>query len=216
MLYIDIPHLERLYQTLTQLAEKHADMSHPEIVREYKTWMVDPLGALTPALAAAIKSQLEGLFKTIIDKDKFFTSNSVSFSAGSAAPTAHELLVYFMPSGKSVIKNVPGAKAPDLDAGGNTVYAAGASEVYARGDDAAGLARLAFHELMHNRLKQDDGTLHPQEGLGGKIISTGTQLNEKNISSMSKVLQEPITQWTAGIAILNNGKNDPMSEYLKL
>ena len=39
MLYIDIPHLERLYQTLMQLAEKHADMAHPEIVREYKTWM---------------------------------------------------------------------------------------------------------------------------------------------------------------------------------
>ncbi len=183
---------------------------------EYKTWMVDPLGALTPALAAAIKSQLEGLFRTIIDKDKFFTSNSVSFSASSAAPTAHELLVYFMPSGKSVIKNVPGAKSPDLTADGSTVYAAGASEVYARGEDASALARLAFHELMHNRLQQDDATLHPQGGLAGKTISTGTQLNDKNISTMSAALQTPITQYTAGIAILNNGKNDPLSEYYKI
>jgi hypothetical protein len=83
----------------------------------------------------------------------------------------------------------------DLDANGNTAYSAGASEVY---------------------VKVDDAQLHPQGGLAGEVINASTQLNRRNIQSMAAVLRNPITQWTRGITILNNGKHDPMSEYFKI
>jgi len=127
------------------------------------------------------------------------------------------LLVYFMPSGKSVVKNVPNLNKPvDLNADGTTVHLAGASEVYVKSDDAVILAKLAFHELMHNRLKQSDDQLHPQGGLGGASITPATKLNDRNIKTMQAALNTPITQWTAGIGILNNGKIDPMSEYYQI
>jgi hypothetical protein len=179
--------------------------------------MVDPLGALKPGLGTAIQTQLAQLFAVIVKASSDFDNNRVSFDPNSAAPVRHELLVYFMPAGKSVVKNVPNLNKPvDLNAGGTTVHLAGASEVYVKGDDPGLLANLAFHELMHNRLKQGDDQLHPQGGLGAASVSAATKLNDRNIKSMLAVLNDPITQWTAGIGILNTGKVDPISEYYKI
>ncbi len=183
----------------------------------YRTFMVDPLDALKPGLGTAIQAQLAVLFGVIVKSSKDFSDNQVIFTPYAASPVRHELLVYFMPAGKSVVKNVPSLnKPPDLNAGGTTVHLAGASEVYVRGDDPVGLAKLAFHELMHNRLKQSDDQLHPQGGLAAATITPSTQLNARNIKSMSDALKNPITQWTAGIGILNSGKSDPLSEYYKI
>jgi hypothetical protein len=179
--------------------------------------MVDPLGALKPGLGTSIQTQLAQLFAVIVNGSSDFGDNRVLFDPNSAAPVRHELLVYFMPAGKSVVKNVPNLNKPvDLNAGGTTVHLAGASEVYVKSDDAVLLAKLAFHELMHNRLKLGDDQLHPQGGLAAASISPSTTLNDRNIKSMQAALNTPITQWTAGIGILNNGKVDPISEYYKI
>jgi hypothetical protein len=183
----------------------------------YRTFMVDPLGALPAGLGNAIQSQLAVLFSPIVGYNNFFENNWVFFDPVAAAPMAHELLVYFMPPGKSVVKNAPSNGTPiDLSAEGNTAFGAGASEVYVKYTDAVLLAKLAFHELMHNRLKQGNSPLHNQQGLAGASISSTTQLNDRNIKSMAAVLRDPITQWTAGISILNNGKHDPLSEYYQV
>jgi hypothetical protein len=182
----------------------------------YRTFMVDPLGTLQPGLANAIQSQLAVLFSPIVGYNSFFENNWVFFSPAAAAPMTHELLVYFMPPGLSVAKHAPNLSDPvDLSADGNTAYGAGASEVYVKYTDAVYLAKLAFHELMHNRLKQGNA-LHKQEGLAAKKIGPTTQLNDLNIKTMSAVLRNPITQWTEGISILNNGRHDPLSEYYKI
>ena len=181
----------------------------------YQTFMVDPLGALKPALGAAIQSELASLFKTVVAATKTFDGNTVVFTPGAANPTAHELLVYFMPSDKSVVKNVPNTPAVDLTDDGNTAFQAGASEVYVKSDNSALLARLAFHELMHNRLMIGNA-MHDQGGMAAKTIGASTALSPANIKAMAAVLDKAITQWTQGIAILNNGKNDPMSEYYKI
>ncbi len=135
----------------------------------YRIFMVDPLGALRPGLGNAIQSQLAGLFSPIVGANNFFENNWVFFDPVAAVPVAHELLVYFMPAGKSIVKLVP--TTVDLGANGNTAYSAGASEVYVKTDDPIALAKLAFHELMHNRLKQSDAQLHPQGGLAGEVIN---------------------------------------------
>jgi len=182
----------------------------------YRTFMVDPLGALPPGLANQIQSQLAGLFSPIVGSNNFFENNWVYFSPSEAKPVAHELLVYFMPSGVSVVKHVPNTtRPPDMSADGNTAYGSGASEVYVKTTDAALLAKLAFHELMHNRLRQDNNQLHPQGGLAAASITPSSQLNDRNIRSMAAVLRNPIAQWTQGIGILNTGKVDPLSEYYR-
>jgi hypothetical protein len=179
----------------------------------YRTFMVDPLGALAPTLGNAIQSQLAGLFSPVVGFDRFFENNWVFFNPTGAAPMIHELLVYFMPAGQSIVKYAPHTGTIDLSVGGNTAFGAGASEVYVKGDDPVFLAKMAFHELMHNRLKLGDSQLHPQGGVAAERINAGTLLNDRNIKSMAAVLRVPITQFTAGIATLKRGKNDPMSEY---
>src|ERR1700693_5561043 len=76
----------------------------------YRTFMVDPLGALPPGLGGAIQSQLAVLFSPIVGYDSFFENNWVYFNPVAAAPVTYELLVYFMPSGKSIVKNAPNVR----------------------------------------------------------------------------------------------------------
>ena len=176
----------------------------------HKVYMVDPLGSLSATMASAIQSQLKSLFSQCLGSA--FTDNTVFFNPTAATPTGSDLLVYFMPSGKSIIKQVQ-PLPPDPTRKGGTWPKSGASEVYASGTDGALLGNLAFHELMHNRLKLDDAGLHSQGGMAAASISGTTTLNAENIKTMTAEIDKSITQWTAGITILNNGKNDPMSEY---
>jgi len=178
-------------------------------VTTYRTFIADPLGALNPALFTQVQSQLAALFAGCLGST--YDSNTVVAADTSTMPSGAELLVYFVKSGQSVVKNVP--LVVDLTAMGSTAYQSGASEVRVTSSSAALLARLAFHELMHNRLKASDATLHPQGGLAAATVSDTTALSPANAAAMSAVIGTPIVQWTAGIAILTNGKNDPMSEY---
>jgi hypothetical protein len=42
-----------------------------------------------------------------VGANNFFENNWVFFDPIAAAPSAHALLVYFMPAGKSIVKQVP-------------------------------------------------------------------------------------------------------------
>jgi hypothetical protein len=176
----------------------------------YRTFMVNLVGALPQDLAWGVQSQLANLFSPCTS-DRF-ENNWVYFADLNTKLDRHELLVYFMPPNVSVIKNVPHlTDPPDLTADGNTAYAAGASEVYVKNRDPALLAKLAFHELMHNRLKLGDTRLHPQGGLASAEINASTQLTPQNIRTMAAAIDTPIKQWTDGIATLL----DPNSEYYR-
>jgi hypothetical protein len=181
-------------------------------VTTYRTFIADPLGTLNPALLTQVQSELKGLFAGCLGAT--YTDNTVVTADTSTVPSGAELLVYFVKSGQSVVKNVPAVV--DLTAMGSTIYQSGASEVRVTSSSAPLLARLAFHELMHNRLQASDATLHPQGGLAAASVSDTTALSPANATAMSNVIGTPITQWTQGIAILTNGKNDPMSEYYSI
>jgi hypothetical protein len=178
----------------------------------YKTFIANLLGALPQKLAWQVQSHLADLFSPCISND--FENNWVYFADAQNKPDKHELLVYFMPAQTSIIKHVPSVAAPDLSIDGNTAYAAGASEVYVKSSDPLLLANLAFHELMHNRLKVGN-SLHRQGGLASAVVYNSTEITKDNIRAMAKVISKPIKQWTDGIALLADGKNDPISEYYK-
>jgi hypothetical protein len=180
----------------------------------YKTYIGDPLGCVPAALLSQIQSQLADLMSPCTSNA--FENNWVYLASPSLVPQGWELLVYFAPAGVSIIKNAPSTESPDLDAGGNTAFGAGASEVYMKSTDPVILARLAFHELMHNRLQlggkgPTDG-LHAQGGLASWQIDASTPYTDANKNAMAAVISNPITQWTDG---LNINVNDPMSEYYR-
>jgi hypothetical protein len=184
----------------------------------YRTFMTDPLNAIPSGMAYVIQSQLAVLFSAVVGTDNFYENNWVFFSPSQGMPASNEMLVYFMPPGVSIVKNVPGLTQPvDLSLNGNTVWVGDlrASEVYVVGQDAVLMAKLAFHELMHNRLKQGNAMHAAQDGLGAQTISAGTQITSTNMRSMAQVLRSPCPQWTAGVSILTNGMSDPLSPYYR-
>ena len=129
----------------------------------------------------------------------------------------NELLVFFMPDGKSIVKNMPGVTKqvdPSSDGWTPTGTKICASEVYVRYTNAVLLAKLAFHEFMHNKLNIDDRMHYSQDGLGQKIIGPETQLSRKNILTMQGVIKKGRPQWWDGITRLINMTHDPLTpEY---
>ena len=191
----------------------------------YHIFMVDPYRILIPNNAwANLKTQLNLLFDPVIGSAGF-EGAVVKYSNGIVAPASNELLLYVMPRGKSIVALSPRArKQNDPTADGVTNFMVGASEIYVtNSDDPVQKAKLAFHELMHNKLQLGQTTEHgpdalhnSQDGLGMEIIKEKTQLTKKNILTMAKALAKPVPQWTAGIQIVLTGMHDPLSPFYTL
>lgn len=118
---------------------------------------------------------------------------------------AHEVLIYFLDSkSDSLVRQV--SAGASLGPGGTTLIRSSGnlSEIYVReslaamgggGDFARGLAVLAFHEAMHNKLKVG-GSLHSTGG-GGMAAATvfaDSNLNAANIAKMAPTLSLSVTQ----------------------
>lgn len=114
------------------------------------------------------------------------------------------LLIYFVDDQASSLVRKVRPRA-SLGGGGTThISTAGnLSEVYvsaALGD--ANLARawavLAFHEAMHNLLKQGQG-LHGSGGMGlaAEVVFSNTKLTKKNKELMARVMGKKVLQNTA-------------------
>jgi hypothetical protein len=189
----------------------------------YHIFLVDPYRILFPNNAwADIKTQLNLLFDPIVGYAGGFEGALAVYSNGIVTPAPNELLVYVMPPGKSVVAVSPrGRKQNDPTADGTTNFMVGASEIYATNISKSVLkAKLAFHELMHNKLRLGQTTEHgpdalhtSQDGLGMETIDENTPLTKKNILTMAKALATPVPQWTAGIQIVLTGMHDPLSPF---
>jgi hypothetical protein len=135
---------------------------------------------------------------------------------GLSALTDLDILVYFLPFGKSVVRKlVP--RAPSSIAGHQGLTAGTsprASEVYLHTYDGKLLAKVAFHEIMHMKLKMGNemhclnnccNTTPPSCGLMAFDV-TDEELTADNIRRMIPALSMPVTQWTGGVQILQKIK----------
>jgi hypothetical protein len=189
----------------------------------YHIFLVDPYRVLFPNNAwADVRTQLNLLFDPVIGYAGGFEGALVKYSNGIVSPAPNELLVYVMPPGKSIVARSPNARQQnDPTADGTTNFIAGASEIYATNINKPVLkAKLAFHELMHNKLRLGQTTAHgpdglhtTQDGLGMATIGEDTPLTRKNIVTMAKDLAKPVPQWTAGIQIVLTGMHDNQSPF---
>ena len=114
----------------------------------------------------------------------------------------HDVVIYFLlDSGQSLVRKKLGVEPPTTD--GGCTYFNGAvtlSEVYVDGSmPATRLANVAFHELMHNKLKLGDG-MHVLGGVAAKPTQENSRLNPESIRRMSKALFNPVPQYTKAMA----------------
>jgi hypothetical protein len=189
----------------------------------YHIFIVDPFRQLLPKnVWNDVKIQLNLLFDPVIGTaGGTFELALVVYSNNVVTPAPNELLVYIMPPNLSVVASAPTKFPVDLTADGNTAWRVGASEVYARNlDHPVLLAKIAFHECMHNKLRLGQSvpngpdSLHDsQDGLGVKEFGEDAKLTSKNIKTMAKALNNPVPQWTAGIQMLLTGMHDPLSPF---
>jgi len=146
--------------------------------------------------------------------DEVCTSPSTSFASSdfhwnTAAEYLRppEVVIHFLTEkSDSLVRKI--SSGAQLGPGGTTrIHASGnLSEVYVReslvamgggADIARGLAVLAFHEAMHNKL-QLGNSLHSKGG-GGMAATTvyaNTELNQPNIAKMAKALETAVPQNT--------------------
>ena len=119
---------------------------------------------------------------------------------------ANEPFVWLLGSkADSLIRKVYKVRVPDNNAGLTAVRATGnISEIYLdhqANQSSIGQAKMAFHELMHNKL-QVGNTLHNADfglGLNKELLDLKTAisatLDAENIRKMAPALKTPVPQW---------------------
>jgi hypothetical protein len=129
--------------------------------------------------------------------------------------TAQDLIVYFTPMEFSVVARLTNRTIDPLatrhwgltasERPGKTTPPGAAlkraSEVYPRILDAEVLARLAFHECMHNKLRLGN-EMHGRGGLASASVGADTQLTEQNVAEMAAAMKTPVPQWPEGFGFL--------------
>jgi hypothetical protein len=156
--------------------------------------------------AYAIGNYLKEFFDEVCSSPlTSYSDSDFWWDSSSSDVRPHEVLIYFLDSqADSLVRKV--AAGASLGPGGTTLIRSSGniSEVYVReslaamgsgGDFARGLAVLAFHEAMHNKLKLG-GSLHATGG-GGMAATTvfaNTKLSSKNIQQMAAALGRSVPQ----------------------
>jgi len=157
----------------------------------------------------SVGNHLKEMFEKVVNHASSpFERFQYSWERGIVKPT--DVVVYFLASEKDSIIREKYKAAPKHSSGsGGTYPSAGGmlSEVYLRameGDFAYSrlVAKLAFHECMHNKIDAAPGSptsdIHAVGGggLASSTITNGTELTDKNVSLMAANLGRQITQHT--------------------
>jgi hypothetical protein len=201
----------------------------------YRVFLIDTYNQLLPGnVWASVKTELNLLFDPIVGPLPYegavvlYSNNGAAtgYAGGSLySIRSDELLVYFMPPGLSVVAKAPHVRSANLtrESDGCTSIYDGASEVYVQNGCLAHprlLAKLAFHECMHNKLQLGQMTpngpdlLHAsQDGLGAKEIAEDTPLTHRNRTTMTAALRRPVKQWTDGVGKLLLAMHDIQSPF---
>ncbi len=158
------------------------------------------------------RSSVGGVLKGFVDRvirggghglsTRFSGGSQVIWTTSCPAVQQHELLIYIVSTSlDSVVSGLAGSPGRDgLTAWRGTQTG---SEVYVKRNSAALVARLAFHEAMHNKSHSGNG-LHGQNGLAQETITETTALTSQNIRFMGRYLGRNRSQWTGGCAYYND------------
>jgi len=160
--------------------------------------------------AYAIGNNIKNLYDQVCqDPNTTFSDSDFFWNSSPGSIQSNEVLIYFVNTkGDSLITQVwPGSQ---LGVSGTTKWNTSSgciSEIYVSEcisqmgdcDVALGLALMAFHESMHNKVRMGD-SLHNQSGvsLGRRVISfCGQALSAGDIALMAPALDRDTAQYTS-------------------
>ncbi|MBX2880428.1 MAG: hypothetical protein KTR32_10875 [Granulosicoccus sp.] len=150
------------------------------------------------------------LFKPAVDVSGQFNTLRVKSTRTAPVLRRHELLCYVLPGrGSSVItSDVFGSAASSLGADGTTAWqneGLFVSEVYRHGWAPDMLARIIYHELMHNKFREGNA-MHRRGGMAAAEIGEDTEQRRANTRRLGNRLHIPRRQWTDGFALVTERK----------
>lgn len=160
------------------------------------------------SLAPGFFKELERLFSLCRRESKFTDFSAYWWTHRPVGRAGHEPIVWMLPNkASSIIKKVyKDVRIPD-DSGGLTKVNGNAgtiSEVYmdynALRTSHIAQAKMAFHELMHNKLQVGDQLHNPSYGNGLNLeklnlSDDGTQLDWDNKDKMGAALENNVFQY---------------------
>jgi hypothetical protein len=181
---------------------------------KYKIYMVK-LGTPRVSNETQTGTALKGYFDRVIQsapalRRRFDEGAEVQWTTQCPGPAGHELLINDVTSAMdSIVVSMPGLseRPSSIDSDGLTVWTdqLTSSEVYTArfGTNPAMLAKLAFHEAMHNKTHRG-ANLHRGDGLAVTPLTEASQLTRANIRIMAGVLVRSRAQWTGGCTAYND------------
>jgi hypothetical protein len=180
----------------------------------YSVFLMDPLSAMTPTLALQTMLRLQDFFDKVSARVPAAGGiRVVAPPVTSISPKDNELVVYVLPEGITIADKLPKETNAPFEPrtsplithhwGLTRFNSNGAiSEVYVRFNDADMIAKLAFHECMHNKLRLSSAQLHLpafpncDNGLQCERLNPSSTLTNGNIAAMAGALLNKAPQWT--------------------
>jgi len=146
------------------------------------------------------------LFKPVIDASSRFDALRVRSTRTAPVLARHELLCYVLPArGSSVITSENfGSAASSRGEDGTTAWqnrGVFVSEVYKHGWNPDMLARIIYHELMHNKLREGN-SMHRRGGLAAAEIGEDSDQRRANTRRFGSRLHVRHQQWVGGFAMV--------------
>ena len=176
----------------------------------YNVRLCDHVGSNSPGVwgegtAYVVGNYLKEFFDKVCSSPlTSFSDSDYWWDSPASDVRANEVLIYFLGTKADSLVHQVSPAAP-LGPGGTTLIRSSGniSEIYLQeslsamgggSDIARGLAVLAFHEAMHNKLKLG-GSLHATGGgMAASTVYANTNLNAANIAKMAPALGLSVPQ----------------------
>ena len=174
----------------------------------YNIYLGDPYGLEYDW--AGLQTEVVKLFRPAIKGSKRYKELTAQRTLVEPNLAAGELLVYVVQSElRSVLRSI--TDPSNVDGGGLTKgFKSGemGAEVYAVHTSPPLLAKLVFHEALHNKLKLSNEALHGKQksGLAAAGVGEGSEPNTRDYTLMRKALESSVPQWLGGFAKVRGRK----------
>ena len=162
---------------------------------------------LLPSIESAMREQLQAHFDAVLQRnDEWREDYTVTVRIGSSCPTLpneRDVVVYLVQNaGASVLSQFGvvahghgGLTVMNITPGRQT-----ASEVYVGTSNATLLAKVAFHEALHNKTGWSNNRLHHYRGgsITAAVLRVDTGINDRDLDLMGQHLGRRHRQWSGG------------------